>query len=51
MAAMKIPILVSDVLQPDGQIYSDEDLEFMAQSDARFKFEPENKTLFAIIEE
>lgn len=50
MATMKIPLLVADQIQPCGAIYSGEDLQHMAQFDTRYKYEPEDRTLYALIE-
>lgn len=49
--AIKIPIFKADEVQPDGTVYSGEDLQHMASHDVRFRYEPENQTLYAFIED
>lgn len=50
MPIMKIPLITADVVQDDGSIFSGEDLEMMAQTNINYKYEPENRTLYAFIE-
>lgn len=50
MAVFKQAIFKADEVQSDGSIYDEETLKHMASVDIRFRYEPEDRTLYAYIE-
>lgn len=50
MAVTKVELIRADVMLPDGSIFTGEDLENMATMDIRYKYEPEERILYALIE-
>lgn len=50
MAVIKQKLLKADEVQADGSVYSGEDLRHMAKSDIRFRYEPEDQTLYMFME-
>lgn len=50
MPVMKIPLIRADVVMEDGSVFTGEELQMMAETNIQYKYEPEERTLYAFIE-
>ncbi len=50
MAIFKQKLFKADEMQPDGTIYDEDSLIFIATTDSRFRYEPDDRTLYAFVE-
>lgn len=50
MAVIKQALFKADEVQPCGEVYDEEMLKHMAEHDVRFRYEPEERILYAFIE-